>query len=143
MNGILVVVETAAGAPRAAALELFGAVRPLRATLGPVTALVVGDGIARVAEQVAALGAERVLLVDQPEFAQPVAARMQRAVLRACERVDPALVLLPGTTLGRDVAALVAARRGVPHLVDIVELGVDGDELLATRPVYQSALLTT
>jgi len=142
-NGILVVVETASGQPRPAALDLFGAAQAVQETLGPVTALVVGHGIAAAAEQVGRLGVTSLLTVDAPDFAEPVAERMTRAVLAAWERLDPALVLLPGTTLGRDVAALVAARMGVPHLVDVVALAVTPEEFVATRPVYQSKLLTT
>ncbi|MCX2727042.1 electron transfer flavoprotein subunit alpha/FixB family protein [Thermomicrobium sp. 4228-Ro] len=142
-NGVLVVIETSGGQPRPAALELCGAAQAVQEALGSATALVVGQGIGAATEQAARLGVARVLAVDAPEFAEPVAERVARAVLVAWEQLDPALVLLPGTTLGRDVAALVAARRGVPHLVDVVALGVTADELMVTRPVYQSKLLTT
>ncbi|HEY8457879.1 MAG TPA: electron transfer flavoprotein subunit alpha/FixB family protein [Actinopolymorphaceae bacterium] len=142
-NGVLVVIETSGGQPRPAALELCGAAQAVREALGSATALVVGQGIGAAAESVGRLGVARVFTVDAPEFAEPVAERVARAVLAAWERLDPALVLLPGTTLGRDVAALVAARRGVPHLVDVVALEVTADELVVTRPVYQSKLLTT
>jgi len=142
-EGLLVVVETAQGAVRPAALELFGAASRASAALGPVTALVVGHGVSGAAEQVARLGVARVLVVDGPEFADPVAARMARAVQRAWEQVEPALVLMPGTTLGRDTAALVAAERRVPHLVDVVALEVTPEAFVVTRPVYQSKLLTT
>ncbi len=142
-SGILVFVETSGGAARATALELFGAAAAVQNALGPVTALVVGHGIAPAVEQVAALGPDRVLVVDDPHCAHPVAAVMARAVLTAWDVVQPALTLLPSTTLGRDVAALVAARHGVPHFADIVSLDVTSEQFVATRPVYQSKLLTT
>lgn len=142
-SGILVIVETAGGAARASSLELFGAAAQLRAAVGPTTALVVGHDVARVAEEIARLPTDQVLLVDAPPFAEPVAARMTRAVLAAWEQVQPAVVLLAATTLGRDVAALVAALRGVPHLVDVVTIEASETEFIATRPVYQSKLLTT
>ncbi|MCX7622872.1 MAG: electron transfer flavoprotein subunit alpha/FixB family protein [Thermomicrobium sp.] len=142
-TGILVVVETSAGVPRPTALELFGAARAIGDALGPVTALVVGRSVAAAADQVARLGADRVLVADAEEFAEPVAARMARAVAAAWETAQPTLVFLPGTTLGRDVAAVVAAQRGVPHLVDVVMLELTDEEIVAIRPVYQSKLLTT
>ncbi len=142
-NGTLVVVETSGAQARPTALELFGAAQALREALGPVTALVVGQGIAPAVEQVARLGVDRVLTVEGPVFADPVAERMLRAVRAAWESVRPSLVLVPGTTLGRDVAALLAAQQGLPYLVDVVMLGATADEIVATRPVYQSKLLTT
>jgi electron transfer flavoprotein alpha subunit len=142
-EGLLVVVETAQGVARPAALELFGAASRASAAVGPVTALVVGHGVSGAAEQVARLGVARVLVVDEPVFAEPVAERLARAVQVAWEQVEPALVLVPGTTLGRDTAALVAAERRVPHLVDIVALEVTPEAFVATRPVYQSKLVTT
>lgn len=142
-QGVLVVVETAGGIARPAALELFGLAEQLKTTLSPVNALVIGHQVSGVVDQVARLGPERVFVVDEPPFAELVASRVTRALLAAWAQLSPALVLLPGTTLGRDVAALAAATQGVPHLVDVVTVSVGDTEVRATRPVYQSKLLTT
>ncbi len=142
-GGILAVVETVDGVARPSALELLGAAATLQEAFGPVTALVAGHGVAPAVEHVSVLGPQWVLVVDDPQCGHPVAALMTRVVATAWDVVQPALVLLPGTTLGRDVAALLAAQRRVPHLADVVHLDGTPDEVVARRPVYQGKLLTT
>ena len=141
---VLAVVETVGSEARPASLELFGAGRPLADRLGgELVALVVGSGVQTVAELAGALGADRVLMVDDPALAEPVAARAARAVEAAISATDPELVLLPATTLGRDVAPLLAGRLRAAHLVNCTRIEIDDEAVSATRPVYQDKLLTT
>ncbi len=141
---VLVVVETVGSEARPASLELFGAGRPLADRLGgELVGLVIGSGVQRVAELAGHLGADRVLLADDPALGEPVAARAARAVEAAIAASDPALILLPATTLGRDVAPLLAATFRAAHLVNCVRIEVDDETVTATRPVYQDKLLTT
>ncbi len=141
---VLVVVETVGSEARPASLELFGAGRPLADRLGgELVGLVIGSGVQGVAELAGRLGADRVLLADDPALGEPVAARAARAVEAAIAASDPALILLPATTLGRDVAPLLAARYGAAHLVNCLRIEVDDETVRVTRPVYQDKLLTT
>jgi electron transfer flavoprotein alpha subunit len=62
--------------------------------------------------------------------------------MRAIAVAEPAVVLVPGTTAGRDYAPLVAARLGVGLAADCVSFGVAGGALAATRPVLGGRALT-
>jgi electron transfer flavoprotein alpha subunit len=62
---------------------------------------------------------------------------------RAIEIVDPAVVLVPGTTAGRDYAPLVAARLGVGLAADCVGFAVEDGALTAVRPVFGGRALST
>ncbi len=62
-QGVLVVVETSASQVRDASLEVLSPAKEL-ADGGPVTAVVIGSGVDGVARDVAARGADRVLVVD-------------------------------------------------------------------------------
>uniref|UniRef100_A0A831X7Y7 Electron transfer flavoprotein subunit alpha/FixB family protein n=1 Tax=Thermorudis peleae TaxID=1382356 RepID=A0A831X7Y7_9BACT len=141
---VLVVVETVAGEARPAALELFGAGRPLADRLGgDLVALVAGSGVQAVAGLAGTLGADRILVADDPALAEPVVARVARAVETALAAADPELVLLPATTLGRDLAPLLAGRFRAAHLVNCTRIQLEDQAVVATRPVYQDKLLTT
>jgi electron transfer flavoprotein alpha subunit len=140
---VLLVTETAGAAARSASLELFGAGRPLADQLGgELVALVMGSGVQGVAEVAGQLGADRVLVADLPALGEPVAARAARAVEAAIQVCDPELVLLPATTLGRDVAPLLAARYRAAHLVNCLRVEIERDAIEAIRPIYQDKLLT-
>lgn len=141
---VLAVIETVGGEARPTALELFGAGRPLADQVnGELVALVVGAGVHAVAQQAMELGADRVLVADAPGLADPVAARVARVTEAAMAAVAPEFVLLPATTLGRDVAPLIAGRLRAAHLVNCMRIEVDADHVTAVRPVYQDKLLTT
>lgn len=142
MAGVLVFVELAGSEPRGVALETLGAAAHVAGTLGEVTALVIGHECHAVAERIGQYGPSRVLVVDDPAFAAPVAGPYARALEAAVAATEPALVLLPATTLGRDIAPIVATRLGAPHLVECMSLTVEDQTITATRPVYQGKLLT-
>lgn len=142
-NGILLAVETSEGAIRPTARELFGAGRSLaEAVGGPLTALVIGSGLDAAATEAAELGADRVYTADAPELAQFTVDAWAKVVDAAIETVQPAAVLLAGTTSGRDVAPFLAARRRVPYLVDCMRVSYADGAFSGTRPVYQGKLLT-
>jgi electron transfer flavoprotein alpha subunit len=64
------------------------------------------------------------------------------ALTRGIEAADPAVVLVPGTTAGRDYAPLVAARLGAGLAADCVSFAVENGALVATRPVLGGRALT-
>lgn len=140
-SGVLVVVETSAGEVRESSLELLSAAPDLAAG-GPVSAVVVGSGVASVAEQVARLGANTVLVADHAELERYTTDGYTTVIEAAIENSNPRLVLLAGTTSGRDLGPYLAARAGSNCLSDCISLSWDGDRLAGIRPVYQGKMLT-
>ncbi|MBI3629567.1 MAG: electron transfer flavoprotein subunit alpha/FixB family protein [Candidatus Rokubacteria bacterium] len=96
------------------------------------------DGLERLAEW----GASKIWLLESPALAPyrgeawvPVAAALVSA--RA-----PKAILGPVTSRQREFLARLAARLGVGFAADTVGLELDGDTLVATRPVYAGKLLS-
>lgn len=142
-RSVLLVVETDGGEIRPTSRELFGVGRDLADASGTsLAAVVIGSGVAVAGQSAAALGADHVLLADALELAQFTVGAYTRALEQAIASAGPWCVLLPGSTSGRDLAPYVATRSGGPCLVDCLRLSVDGDDVVATRPVYQGKLLT-
>jgi electron transfer flavoprotein alpha subunit len=109
------------------------------AALGEVDIVVFGSGADKAAEAAAALqGASRILHVDRPENANPIAAVIapQFAALAA----DYDVVLAPSSTFGKDVLPRAAALLGAPQISDIMEIV---DERTFKRPVYAGNVITT
>jgi electron transfer flavoprotein alpha subunit len=136
---VLAVIETSAGAPRDASFELLAAAADLRSD--SVSALVIGQDVSGVAEKVAGLGASRVLLVDGDAFVRYSTACYTEAIEAAIAVASPSVVLLAGTTAGRDLGPYLAARRGQEALVDCVRVARDGDRLVGVRPVFQGKMV--
>ncbi|MBA3415034.1 MAG: electron transfer flavoprotein subunit alpha/FixB family protein [Chloroflexia bacterium] len=136
-GGVLVVAEIAAtGVVRPVSLELITAGRGLAdATGGPLTALVLGGSVEAAGQALQAGGADRTLVVTDDRLDPPSAEATATAVAAAIRAVDPGVVLLPGTTAGRDAAPRVAARIDAPLAADCVGFRFDDGALVATRAV--------
>ncbi|MDI3341928.1 MAG: electron transfer flavoprotein subunit alpha/FixB family protein [Sphaerobacter sp.] len=142
-SGVLLAVETRDGAIRETSKELFGLGRTLAGELGgPLGAVVLGSGVEAAAREAAALGADRVLVADAPELAAFTVDAYAKALDAAIDATQPRIVLLAGTTAGRDLAPFLAMRREAACLVDCVRLAWQDGAWVGTRPVYQGKLLT-
>jgi electron transfer flavoprotein alpha subunit len=144
-GNVLVVGEAGAdGSPRPIAWEVLTAARQVANEFGggSVTGLFIGAGISDAARTWASGGADRVLIADCEGFAGLMPSPGAAALKRAIEEVNPAIVLVPGTTAGRDYAPLVAARLGAGLAADCVSFAVEDGALVATRPVLGGRALT-
>ncbi len=144
-GNILVVGEAAAdGSPRPVSWEMLTVARQVASELGngDVIGLFIGAGIASVARTWGSGGADRLLVADDEGFAGLMPSAAAAALTRAIAAADPAVVLVPGTTAGRDYAPLVAARLGVGLAADCVSFAVEDGALVATRPVLGGRALT-
>ncbi len=95
------------------------------------------DGLRRLAEW----GAGKIWLVEHPGLA-PYRGEVWAPVLAGLVAAQaPRAILGAVTSRQREFLARLAARLGVGFAADVVGLAMDGDRLLATRPVYAGKLL--
>lgn len=117
-------------------MEILTAGRAIAAALGSeLVGLFMGSGIAEAAKLWGTAGADRVLIADDARLSGLLPGPAAAALAQATAKIDPAVVLVPGTTAGRDYAPLVAARAGRGLAADCVEFSVDDGALSAVRPV--------
>lgn len=136
MAGVLVVGEVGAAGIRPVAWETLAAARPVAAELGePVIGLIMGSGVEQAARDFAA-GVDRMLVADAPELSDLTTETATAVVHAAVRSVEPTVVLMPGTTLGRDYAPRIAARLGVACAADCIGFSIEDDTLVAIRPLY-------
>ena len=135
-SGVLIVAELEGEGLRPNSLELVTAAKILP---GPVTGLVVGAGSDGMAA-LAASGIERILHVDRNEPAFPSAEAATTMINAAIEKVNPAIVLMPSTTLATEYAPSLAARLDVGLVSDAFELHMEEGAVTATRPALGGRL---
>ncbi len=136
-NGVLVIGEAADdGELHPVVGELIGAGAALG---GPVTVALLGTGIGGLGEKAGAYSAQRVIVVDDPildglqsDATTPVAERLAK-------EVDPAVILIGQTMMGRDLGPRLAQRLNTAVAMDCVALSKDGDKFVAERPCYGGA----
>jgi len=140
---VLVVGEAGIDGLRPVSLEVLAAGRRLADDLGgSLVALIIGAGIAEAARTLGAAGADRLLVADDAQLAGLTTESATAVVTQVIDDLHPAVVLIPGTTLGRDLAPRVAARLGVGLAADCVALSIEDGDLVAVRPILGGRVLT-
>lgn len=145
MPNVLAFAETRAGELRKVALEAVSAGRTLAdAEGGEVHALLLGaPGIASKAAQLAAHGADVVLVVEHPALANHSAeVAAATAAARAKEGAYSALVF-SASAQGKDLAPRVAAKLDVPMASDVLAFERSASGVTVKHPGYASKVLQT
>lgn len=140
-QNVFVYIDHFKGQALPASWEVVGAGRTLADQLGGhLTAIVVGENVAHLAEQAIQYGADQATLADDPVFAdyraEPYAAAVSKAAAAA------AILLFPTTTRGREIAALCAIDLNSGVITDVTGLELQNGKVIATKPVYAGKLLS-
>jgi electron transfer flavoprotein alpha subunit len=140
---ILIALESHEGTIRSTSFEaLTAGVALAGQTGGELIALVIGSGVTDAAGTAGQMGADRVLVADAPELSAITVDGYAKVLDAAIDQTSPGVVLLAGTTAGRDIAGFIAGRHELAHLPDCSALEIEGDELIGTRPVYGNKMMT-
>jgi electron transfer flavoprotein alpha subunit len=130
----LVFIEQREGKIRKASLEALSLARRLSG--GPVAAVLPGKGVTALARDLGKYGAGVVHVADRDDLALYSNKGYVGALDAATGKENPDAVLIAATAMGKDVAPRFAARRDVSVLADVMDLRLDGDRLIGSRPVY-------
>ena len=132
------------------AFELIGKGKDLAKDLNTeVTAVLVGSGVKELADQLAEYGADRVIVVDDPELKEYRTEPYTHALASVVEKYKPEIFLIGATAIGRDLGPRVCARIHTGLTADCTQLDI-GDfplnpmpgreqkhnQLLMTRPAF-------
>lgn len=141
-QGILVFAEQVDGSYRKIAFEVLSEGRRLADAVGQsVTAVVLGSGVEGIAGELGKYGADRVLLGDDPALSDFTTAVYANVLFDVVKDNDPGIVLLGGSSQGKDLSAQLSARLGVALAMDCICLKLDGEKLVATKPMYGGKVL--
>jgi electron transfer flavoprotein alpha subunit len=141
-QGVLVFAEQVDGSFRKIAYEAVSEGRRLADTLGEtVTAVVLGSGVDGIAGELGKYGADRILVGDDPALADYTTDAYTNVLFDVVKGNDPRIFVLGASSQGKDLSARLAARLGVGLAMDCTALRLDGEKLIATRPMYGGKVL--
>ncbi|MBS1959366.1 MAG: electron transfer flavoprotein subunit alpha/FixB family protein [Bdellovibrionales bacterium] len=133
MAKVLVFVEQRDGKLKKASFELLGA----SAKAGNEThAVIIGDGVAGLANECASYGASKVHVAQDGALKNYTNEAYARALVAAIKTVSPEIVLASHTPMGRDLLPSVAAQVDGALATDCTSLAFSGASLTLKRPVY-------
>jgi electron transfer flavoprotein alpha subunit len=137
-NDILVFAEQRNDKLHPAVPQIVTPAKELAAkTGGKVVACLIGGTLNAATAALEATGVSAIVTVSDPALANYSALRYRTALAAVMAKVQPRVVLLPATFMGRDLAPRVAAKMGAALATDVVALSINGDGALdISRPVY-------
>lgn len=142
-NKVWVFVDQFKGEASPASWEAVFAGRGLADQMGSgVTAVVIGSGVEHIAKAAIEYGADEVLLADDATLADYRAHPYTAVLAKAAAEGQPAVILLPTSTRGRELAGMAAIDLSSGVLVDVIDMELSGEEITAIRPVYAGKLLS-
>jgi electron transfer flavoprotein alpha subunit len=139
------------------AFELIGKGKDLAADLGTeVTAVLIGSDVKGLADELAAYGADKVIVVDDPELKEYRTEPYAHALASVINEFKPEIMLVGATAIGRDLGPAVSARVATGLTADCTKLEI-GDfpinptpgkeqkhnQLLMTRPAFGGNTIAT
>ena len=141
------------------AYELLGKGKELAAKLNEeVTAVLIGHEVKGLADKLAEYGADKVIVVDDPELKEYRTEPYAHALSSVINEFKPEIVLVGATAIGRDLGPTVSARVATGLTADctVLEIGdfplvaIPGKEdeqkhnqLLMTRPAFGGNTIAT
>jgi electron transfer flavoprotein alpha subunit len=138
-KGVLVLGETKEGKLASITTELLGGGRKLADDLGEELAVVlVGSGVADLAQEAIACGADKVYVVDDPLLKDYQTDAYMSVMEKVAGQMNPAVIIMGQTSIGRDLAPRLAFRLNTAAALGCLELAIDpsSKKLLQTKPVY-------
>ena len=145
-NGVWVFAEQREGQLQKVSLELLGEGRKIADKLGSkLTALLIGNKVQNLVEDLSRHGADEVLVVDAPELEHYTTDGYTKAICELANAKKPNIIFIGATFIGRDLGQRVAARLETGLTADCTSLDVDVEsgDLLATRPAFGGNLMAT
>ena len=145
-KGVWVFVEQRHGNARPVSWQLLGKGRALAEALSEdLSAVILGSGVAGLAEEAFAYGAENVYSMDAPPLAGYRTQPYAEGIVALARKYSPAILLVGATALGRDLASAVATELETGLTADCTELSIDKETRLLeqTRPAFGGNIMAT
>lgn len=154
-KGVFVFAQQVDNVLDGVAFELLGKGKDLAKDLNTeVTAVLIGSGVKGLADQLAEYGADRVIVVDDPELKEYRTEPYTHALASVINEYKPDILLVGATAIGRDLGPRVSARVATGLTADctVLEIGefkARGDkeprqgQLLMTRPAFGGNTIAT
>jgi electron transfer flavoprotein alpha subunit len=135
---VLVITEQRQGKWNPTSFETLAAAQQIaRETSGKLSAAVVGNGVAGLAEELAAKQMDEVLLLDHPLLEPYTPDGFSIALGHTVTQARPELVLLPHTYQVRDFAPKLAAALGKGMIGDSIGYRRENGRLVFVRQMFQ------
>lgn len=145
-KGVMTFAEQVEGKLTNVSLELLGKGQELAKDLNTnVTAVLIGENMAELAQTLVEYGADRVIVADDPELKYYRTEPYTQVLANVINEYKPEAMLVGATAIGRDLGPRLAGRIHTGLTADCTKLEIDPEnkELRMTRPAFGGNLMAT
>ena len=143
MQHVIVFVEQKAGLTRKVTYELATEARKIADELGgKAHAVVLGAGASQLSEQLKTYPLDVVYVSEDSDVDKFLLDPMVDYLEAVAKTTGPALILVPNTMLGRDVAGRIAARLDAGLTSDVTDYRFDAGKVASVAPKLQGSTIT-
>lgn len=135
-NKILVIGEARDGVLRNATFESIAAARKIDPDKEVVGVLCGDSGLEAQAQEMIYYGADSVITIEHDDLKTYTSEGYGQAVLAVIEEETPYAIVMGHTAIGKDLTPKIASRLEIGLISDAVDIELDGDTAVFTRPIY-------
>lgn len=145
-KGVWVFAEQREGKIMSVSIELLGEGKKLAKEIGTeLCAVLCGNNVAGLANELFAYGADKVYVADHPELEKYRTDSYTKVIFEAISTYKPEIVLLGATHIGRDLGPCLAVKCNTGLTADCTKLEIDPEDkkIKQTRPAFGGNLMAT
>ncbi|WOV83146.1 electron transfer flavoprotein subunit alpha/FixB family protein [Sporosarcina jeotgali] len=134
-KNVLVLGEAREGELRNVSFETIAAAKTISGG-GTVTAVLLGDSVENLAQEMVQYGADRVVTVEHPHLKQYTSDGYSQAFMAVYEQEKPDAIVLGHTAMGKDLSPKLASKLSSGLISDVTKIEGEGDAAEFIRPIY-------
>lgn len=139
MGNILTIAEQRNGELRKVSFEMIAAAKKIG---GTVETVLLGSGVAGLAEKLGHFGADKVYVAEHADLEHYSAEGYSKVIADLVKKTNPSVVLLGASATGKDLGGRLAATLDAALASDSTDLEVGADgRLVVTRPMYAGRVI--
>lgn len=136
MAGVWVFADQRDGKLRKVIFEMLTEGKKMAAFLGEeLAAVVIGQNVEGLAGALAEGGAEKVIVLEDDQLANYTTDAYSNATTELIKANNPTVVLFANSSIGLDMAPVVAQKLNTGMVSDVTEINYDG-QIVFKRPIY-------
>ncbi|KYD10832.1 electron transfer flavoprotein subunit alpha/FixB family protein [Heyndrickxia sporothermodurans] len=132
---VLVLGEVRDGSLRNVSFEAIAAGKTV-AEGGEVVAVLLGDNVNALGQELIQYGADRVVVVEDEKLSQYSSDGFSQAFMAVVDSEKPDGIVFGHTALGKDLSPKIASKLETGLISDATDVEVAGGNLVFTRPIY-------
>jgi electron transfer flavoprotein alpha subunit len=141
-QGVIAITEQRDGTFRKVSYEVVSEGRRIADGLSAqLTAVVIGDGVDALVNEIKKYGPDRIVALDDAGLADYRTDAYTHAIAVALQPLDPAVIITGASVQGKDLAARLAARLNAGLAMDCTGIALQNGVLTYTRPMFGGKIL--